>query len=139
MPIHGARGLIYFDHQFMATTLGGPDDSVLVSGRFPTVTAAVTALNAQITSLAPALNAPEITGRILVASSDTTQAAPPDINAFGQLYIPWGHGSGVRIDTTVRQPGDGYTYIFAIGGNPGTTTGTFTLSGPEAAAGDWTP
>ena len=129
MLIHGARGIIYFDHQFFATTLGPIDFSMLVSGNFPTVAAAVSALNTQIISLAPALNAPAIPGGVTVASSDTTQAPPADIYAFGQLYMPWGRGSGVQIDTTVRQPGDGFTYVFAIGGNPGTTTGTFTLSG----------
>ena len=135
MLIHGARGITYFDHRFYPPV----DNGALITGNYPAIAAAVTALNAQITSLAVPLNAPAVTGRMTVVSSNTTQAPPGDVilpfwGNNGNI-MPWGRGAGVQIDTTVRQPGDGFTYIFAIGGNPGATTGTFTLSGPSGSLG----
>ena len=126
MLIHGARGIIYFDHRFYTPA----DFEALVSGNYPAMAAAVTTLNSQILAVAPALNAPAVTGVAAVASSNTAQAAPADvfINDSNEV-MPWGKGPGVQVDFTVRQPGDGFTYIFAIGGNPGATTGTFTLTG----------
>ncbi|SDS52717.1 hypothetical protein SAMN04489743_0261 [Pseudarthrobacter equi] len=59
--IHGARGIVYFNHNFGGTCLS---QHVLRDECGGDVRPAVTAVNHLITSLAPALNAPSITGLI---------------------------------------------------------------------------
>ena len=60
--IAGARGIVYFDHSF-----GGrcPTSSVLRSRCDLEVSRMVTALNSQITELAPVLNAPFVDGYVV--------------------------------------------------------------------------
>ncbi|HEX6419757.1 MAG TPA: hypothetical protein VFZ77_14755 [Acidimicrobiales bacterium] len=59
--IAGARGIVYFNHNF-----GGPcrTSSVLRTGCDPEMAPAVTELNAQVTELAPVLNAPFAQGYV---------------------------------------------------------------------------
>jgi hypothetical protein len=72
----------------------------------PEMLAAVTALNRQITRLAPVLNSPSRPGQVRVATDDPGAPAA----ALGKS-----HG--------------GATYIFAVGMRDATTTATFTLPG----------
>ena len=83
--IHGSRGLIYFVHQFKPVFREAAllDDAEMLR--------AVTALNRQITELAPVLNSPTITN-LVVAQSGTT-------NVPVALMTKW-H--------------DGFLYLFAV-------------------------
>ena len=98
--IHGSRGLIYFVHQFKPTFREAAllDDSEML--------AAVTALNQQISELAPALNSPTIRDVASVRSEN----------------------SEVPIALMVKQQ-KGATYLFAVGMRDGVTTATFTIGG----------
>jgi hypothetical protein len=71
-----------------------------------TMVKAVTALNQQITSLAPVLNSSDIPSLVSVSSS----------------------GSSTPIDTMVKANGTSL-YIFSAVSRMGTTTGTFTVKG----------
>jgi hypothetical protein len=100
--IHGARGIIYFNHSF-----GGDCESqhVLRDPCFAAVRAAVTRLNRQITRLAPVLNAP-------FADEVTTVAGAVDTMtkfAHGRLYVVAGSGqaAGQRAAFTLACVGDG--------------------------------
>ena len=83
--VHGSRGLIYFVHQFQPRF----NEHALLDD--PEMLAAVTAINKQITDLAPVLNGPHVPD---VASVHSSQ---PD----------------VPIDLTVRRYGD-TIYVFAV-------------------------
>ena len=96
--IHGSRGIIYFAHQFEPTFV----EAALLAD--PEMLAAVTQINLQITSLAPALNSPTSTNVLSVRS--TNPAAP--------------------IASMVKQVG-GFTYIFAVAMRPLDTQATFKL------------
>ncbi len=96
--IHGSRGIIYFAHQFKPTFI----EAALLAD--PEMLAAVTKLNQQITSLAPALNSPTVTNAVTIRSVNS--AAP--------------------IATMVKQVG-GYTYIFAVAMRPLETNAEFGL------------
>lgn len=98
--IHGANGIAYF--------LDTWEPSFQEDGIFKdaAMVAAVTALNQQITALAPVLNSASLSNIITVASSNT--ATP--------------------IDTMVKAHA-GSVYVFAAVSRKGTTTGTFTASG----------
>ncbi len=97
--IHGSRGFIYFVHQFKpvfreAALLDDPD-----------MLAAVTALNRQITELAPVLNSPT---RPDVATVKTDSAEAP-------LAL-------------MAKQHEGSTYLFAVAMRELATTATFTLT-----------
>ncbi|MSR82246.1 MAG: hypothetical protein EXS58_04895 [Candidatus Latescibacteria bacterium] len=95
--IHGSRGIIYFVHEW---------EPVFVEARLlqdPEMLAAVTAINQQISELAPVLNRP-IAERAQVTSS------------------------AVPIDLMAKEYG-GDLYVFAAAMHPGSTAGTFQLSG----------
>ena len=96
--IHGSRGLIYFVHQFKPTFR----EAALLDD--PDMLAAVTALNRQITELAPALNSPTIRGMVI---------AKPE-------------NAEVPVDLMVKQY-NGATYLFAVGMRDGATTAAFRL------------
>lgn len=98
--ISGARGLIYFVHQFKPVfrEAGLLDD--------PEMTAAVTALNHQITTLAPVLNGP--------ALSDTVAV---------RIVNP-----SVPVAFTARRH-DQALHIFAAASREGETEATFTVPG----------
>ncbi len=100
--IHGARGLIYFAHQFKPNFIEAgllADDAIARE---------VGAINRQIHDLAPVLNAPETPGVATVASS----------------------AKDVPIDILARRH-KGETYVFAVAMREGETTGTFTLPGAK--------
>jgi hypothetical protein len=69
--IHGSMGLIYFVHQFAPSF----KEAALLDE--PELLAAVTALNKQITSLAPVLNSPTVTNGAQVQVDDAK--APVDV------------------------------------------------------------
>jgi hypothetical protein len=97
--VHGALGIGYFAHQIGPTFV----EAALLADA--TMSAAVSDLNAQITSLAPVLNTPTIANGARVASSNST----------------------IPIDTMVKRK-DGATYVFAVGMRDGSTTGTFQIT-----------
>jgi hypothetical protein len=79
--IAGARGIVYFNHSF-----GGPcpTDNVLRTGCDPEIAPAVTELNAQITELAPVLNAPFADGYVAAEGpADAMAKRGPD----GAFYV----------------------------------------------------
>jgi hypothetical protein len=99
--IHGSQGIMYFVHRFSAngSTLIREDGIF----NFPSLVSAVTAINAQVTALAPVLNSPTVANGVSVSIPATTP-----------------------ISTIVKQSG-GSTYVFTVAmlNNPGTVT--FTL------------
>jgi hypothetical protein len=112
--IGGARGIVYFDTQF---TSGNVYISDFAMNSYPAMAAKVTALNAQIQSLAAPLMSEDAKLPVQVASSNTS--APVNGGTFG-----------VPIHYIIRQAA-GSTYLFTQSIRPGTTTGTFTV--PAAA------
>lgn len=101
--IHGARGIGYFCHMF------GPNGEFIAEDGLLQTTAsadAVTAIDAQILQLAPALNTPSISNAATVSSGN----------------------SAVPVDLMVKRQG-GALYLFAAAMRPGNTHVHFTLSG----------
>ncbi len=98
--IHGANGVAYFIDTWQPSFR---EDGIFADS---TMVTAVTALNQQITSLAPVLNSATLPNLVHVGSSNS--AAP--------------------IDTLVKAHGSSL-YVFAAISRKGTATGTFTLSG----------
>jgi hypothetical protein len=96
--IHGAKGLIYFAHQFQPKFI----EAGLLADE--DISREVAAINKQVHELAPVLNAPEEPGLATVSSSEPA----------------------VPIDILARRHG-GATYVFAVAMRDGETTGTFTL------------
>lgn len=94
--IHGSRGLIYFVHQFQPKFI----EAALLAD--PEMLAAVTALNRQITALAPVLNSPTVTG---VAT-----------------------GQSPTVDVLVKRHG-GATYLFAVEMRGAPASATFQVRG----------
>jgi len=103
--IHGSRGIIYFAHQMSPTF----DDAALLHNS--AMNAAVTGIDQQILSLAPALNSPTITGQSSIASSD----------------------SSIPLDLMEKSGSTG-RYLFASSYSDGTATGTFTIQGAGAGS-----
>ena len=96
--IHGSMGLIYFVHEWEPKF----DEAALLHDA--EMLSAVTAINRQITELAPVLNSPTIEDEASVSSS--SEAVP--------------------VDMMVKKH-DGATYLFAAGMRNDKTTATFTL------------
>ena len=96
--IHGSRGLIYFVHQFKPTFR----EAALLDD--PDMLKTVTALNQQITELAPVLNTSTLQGELSVQSEH----------------------SEVPIATMMKHYGDAI-YVFAVGMRGEKTAATFTL------------
>ncbi len=94
--IHGSRGLIWFVHQFKPTFR----EAALLDD--PEMLAAVTAVNQQITRLAPVLNSPTLTYAVKVTSSKTD----------------------VPIATMVKKH-NGATFLFAVNMRDAATSATF--------------
>jgi hypothetical protein len=101
--IHSSMGLIYFVHEWQPKF----NESALLSD--PEMFSAVTAINRQITELAPVLNSPTIEDAASVSSSN--EAVPVAIMA---------------------KKHDGATYLFAVGMRDDKTTATFTLQHAES-------
>ena len=104
--IHGSRGLIYFAHQFKPKFIEAAllEDAEML--------AAVTALNRQITELAPVLNSPALRGSVQAVSKK------PE----------------VPVALMVKQHRE-TVYVFAVAMRADTTTATFTFKG--TAGGQW--
>ncbi len=96
--IRGSRGLIYFAHEFKPKFV----EAGLLKD--PEMLAAATALNHQITSLAPVLNSPSLPGAVTVQSRNAE----------------------VPIAAMIRRL-DGVTYVFAVGMRDGRTEAEFQL------------
>jgi hypothetical protein len=98
--VHGAKGIIYFAHQFKPSFIeaGLLADEAMARG--------VADLNRQIHDLAPALNSPDVTGGATVASSKES----------------------VPVDFSVKRHA-GRTYLFSVAMRGDETTATFTLPG----------
>ncbi|MBI2947893.1 MAG: hypothetical protein HYY23_09610 [Verrucomicrobia bacterium] len=96
--IHGSRGLIYFVHEWEPRF----NESALLSD--PAMLAAVTALNRQITSLAPVLNSPTVSIGVSVQ---------PDKAEVPIAVLTKRHENSL--------------YLFAVGMREGKTTATFTI------------
>lgn len=98
---HGANGFGYFCHVFSPSfsEAGLLDDS--------TMSAAVGALNAQVTSLAPVLNSATVTNGVTVSGA-------------------------TGMHTMVKRYG-GSTYLFAVSPSTSTQTPTFTVAGVSSA------
>jgi hypothetical protein len=98
--IHGSMGLIYFVHEWKPKF----NEWALLSDK--EMLAAVTAINKQITDLAPVLNSPTVDGKAKVTSSK--KEAP-----IAVMHKKYG----------------GNTYLFAVNIRDKETEGKFTLSG----------
>jgi Beta-galactosidase len=103
--IHGARGIEYFAHSFH----GGLREEALLDD--PAMVDMVKRVNQQIAQLAPVLNTPSAEDAVQVTSSN----------------------GAVPVDTMVKRH-NGATYLFAIGGRPGSTTATFKLESVSGQA-----
>ncbi len=103
--IHGAMGIGYFVHQFEPTFV----EAALLAD--PTMSAAVAALNATISELAPVLNTQSSAHAVTVTSSNTA----------------------VPVDVMVKRYG-GATYLFAVAMRAGATEATFEVTCLPAAA-----
>jgi hypothetical protein len=99
--IHGSRGLIYFVHQFKPRF---SEASLLQDAE---LLAAVTAINKQIQSLAPALNSPTIPDGVGVASDSP-------------------------VDAVARRQGDS-TWVFAAAMREQASKAAFTVKGAKGA------
>ncbi|MHB1557093.1 MAG: beta-galactosidase [Isosphaeraceae bacterium] len=102
--IHGARGIIYFAHQFNPKFI---EAGLLADDE---MAGAVSAINGQIRGLAPVLNSPDVPDGANVTSSDPK----------------------VPVDFVVKRH-DGRTYLFAVAMRDGRTTATFRLPGQADA------
>jgi hypothetical protein len=102
--IHGSRGIIYFVHQFKPAER----EAALLDD--PEMLAAVTAINAQIRTLAPVLNSPS------VADAVTVQASKVD--------VPIAH---------MVKRHNGITYLFVAAMRNESTRATFKIEIPSKA------
>jgi hypothetical protein len=100
--IHGSMGLIYFVHEWQPKF----NESALLSD--PGMLSAITAINHQITELAPVLNSPTIEDAASISSSN--EAVPVAI---------------------MSKKHNGATYLFAVAMRGNKTTATFTLKPTE--------
>ncbi len=101
--IKGARGILYFAHQFKPTFI----EAGLLAD--PDVAREVAAINARIHDLAPVLNAPDVPDAVRVETDDPAAVA------------------------TLAKRLDGVTYVFAASLREGARSATFHLSDPAAA------
>ena len=97
--IHGARGIGYFAHRMTPfDETGLLDDSEMGS--------TVSAINAQISSLAVELNTQSVSNGVTVATDN----------------------ANVPVDVMLKRD-KGYTYLFSVATRPGSTNATFNLRG----------
>jgi len=101
--VHGSTGLIYFVHEFQPKF----NESAILSD--PDMLSAITAINRQITELAPVLNSPTIEDAADVSSS--SEAVPVAMMA--------------------KKHNDA-TYLFAVAMRNDKTTATFTIKHAES-------
>jgi hypothetical protein len=98
--VHGSRGIVYFAHQFAPTFC----EWALLEE--PEMLAAVTAINRQVTALAPVLNGPTVRDAATVETADAE----------------------VPVDVMVKRH-EGATYVFAVGMRNAPTRATFSVAG----------
>jgi hypothetical protein len=113
--INGARGIVWFDHQFAYSAPDGnfyPQDFQAYLND-PVKKAGLTSFHGFLQSIADALWAPESEMERTVESSNTSAG-------------PVGGEMGVPIHVTIRETED-YNYILAQAARPGTTVGTFKI------------
>ncbi|MHB9007051.1 MAG: hypothetical protein ACYDC1_08965 [Limisphaerales bacterium] len=80
--IHGSRGLIYFVHEWQPRF----NEAALLDDR--EMLAAVTKLNRQITTLAPVLNGPDVTGAVEIQSDNSAVPVVTLVKASGaDLFV----------------------------------------------------
>lgn len=103
--VHGAAGIDYFCHQFEPTFV---EDACVST---PALRTALAGINAQVKSLATALNTPSVGNGVTVTSSDTN--TPVDV---------------------MLKRSNGATYLLTAEMRSGTTTATFTLRDFPASA-----
>jgi hypothetical protein len=97
--IHGSMGIGYFVHQFEPTFI----EAALLAN--PTMSAAVAAINARLTELAPVLNTQSSANAVTVTLSN----------------------SAVPVDTMLKRYG-GATYLFAVAMRAGDSNATFEVT-----------
>jgi hypothetical protein len=97
--IHGAKGIIYFAHEFKPKFI---EAGLLADEE---MARAVAAINRQVMELAPALNSPDVAGAVVAALNE-----------------------GVPVDFVVKRQA-GRTYLFSVAMRGAETTATFTLPG----------
>ncbi|MBI5386327.1 MAG: hypothetical protein HZA90_16780 [Verrucomicrobia bacterium] len=97
---HGSRGLIYFVHEWKPRF----NEAAILSD--PEMLAGITAINQQITRLAPVLNSPPLTDAVTVSTENKE----------------------LPVAAMARKHG-GTTFLFAVGMRDGQTTASFTLRG----------
>jgi hypothetical protein len=102
--IHGAKGIIYFAHQFKPKFI---EAGLLADEE---MAREVAAINRQVRELAPILKSPDVAGATMVTSS--------------QARVP--------IDFVVKRH-DGQMYLFAVAMRQGEATATFKMSDPTDA------
>jgi hypothetical protein len=100
--IHGSMGLIYFVHEWQPRF---NESALLSDAEMPST---VTAINKQITELAPVLNSPTLEGAASVSSDN----------------------KAVPIAIMVKKH-EGATYVFAVAMRDGRTDATFAVRGVE--------
>jgi len=112
--IHGSRGIIYFVHLFQPAFVeaGVMGDAELMQG--------YKSLHAEIRSLAPAINSPNVEGTVTVTSSVPGSS---DLTAEGLEPVA----------TMVKKQG-GALYIFSVRMEGTPATGTFKVQGLPASA-----
>jgi hypothetical protein len=103
--IHGAKGLIYFCHEFK------PRQTEAGLLEYPENAAAVKAVNGQIKELAPVLNSPTMSDGVRVTSSDPA----------------------VPVEVLCKRHG-GATYVFAVSMRGAPTNASFELPGVKGSA-----
>ncbi len=103
--IHGSRGLVYFVHEWQPRF----DESALLND--PEMLSAVTAINRQITQLAPVLNTPTIKNGVTVTTDNRD----------------------VPVATMLKHHG-GATWLFTVAMRAGATTARFTVNGWKGEA-----
>ena len=99
--IHGAKGIVYFCHSFKPTS----DEDALLPDK--QMSAAVAAINKEVTSLAAVINSPMVADGVTVESSAAET---------------------VPVATMVKKRSGG-TFVFASAMREGTTTATFRVPG----------
>jgi hypothetical protein len=98
--IHGAKGIIYFAHEFKPKFI----EAGLLADE--AMARAVADINSRIRELAPALNAPDVKDGATVVSSDEK----------------------MPVDFVVKRSGE-HAYLFSVARTDGGSTATFTLPG----------
>lgn len=120
--IHEARGIVYFNHSFGGTC----QSQHVLDDCDPAIRAAVTAINAQIRSLAPVLNSPTIDGLVTVSGHADVLAKKSGADVY--LFA----GSTQAASQTVTMSLSCGTGPFDVVGESRTVNGTDTFADGNA-------